>query len=158
MSTRGAITRFTDPEDDLFSGVYHHEDSDPAKLGKTLFRLCRSYPLEWMLSILINKHGWLNITRDRSMLSHIESAEEILRAQHVPVVAERINQDNAAALVDYVYAFDVAEREMYILTPWKPGPNVTDDLVIILDDDREPGWEVRAIVYLDGPEPRWEDL
>jgi hypothetical protein len=64
MSTRGAIVRFTG--DNTFTGVYHHWDSYPDGLGKTLFNLRRNFfhnDTEAMLKVLIDEHpaGWSTI-------------------------------------------------------------------------------------------------
>lgn len=64
MSTRGLIMRYT-PEGGLF-GRYHHFDSYPTGLGKTLWRTLHGHfggDLAAMLKVLIDDHpaGWSSI-------------------------------------------------------------------------------------------------
>lgn len=72
MGTRGAIARLTD-KGKGFQGRYHHWDSYPTGLGKTLFNLYNSYfdrNLEFMLKTLIDDHpaGWSTINDKNFMV------------------------------------------------------------------------------------------
>jgi len=60
MSTRGVIAR---PNGDGFVGRYHHWDSYPSGLGRTLYRWAQQMPLDQMLKMLIDEHpaGWSTI-------------------------------------------------------------------------------------------------
>lgn len=63
MATRGCIARKTDTG---FAGVYHHWDSYPEGLGKTLYKIFNkvfNQDLEAMLKYLIDDHpaGWSTI-------------------------------------------------------------------------------------------------
>ena len=65
MSTRGCIARKTEQE---FVGRYHHSDSYPTGLGKTLWDLYHGHfqeNLTNMLEFLIDKHpaGWSTIVQ-----------------------------------------------------------------------------------------------
>jgi hypothetical protein len=57
MSTRGVIAI---QNGDGFIGRYHHWDSYPKGLGKTLYDWAQQMPLEEMLELLLHKHpaGW----------------------------------------------------------------------------------------------------
>jgi len=64
MSTRGAIVRVTGEKQ--FTGVYHHWDSYPDGLGKTLWDLYHGHfnkNIDAMLKVLIDDHpaGWSTI-------------------------------------------------------------------------------------------------
>lgn len=57
MGTRGAIARVVKGKPNCFKGVYHHFDSYPDALGKTLFNLRNEFfkgDTEAMLKVLIN--------------------------------------------------------------------------------------------------------
>ena len=62
MSTRGVIARKTEKG---WRGRYHHSDSYPSGLGKTLFGLANGFfkgDLKKMLRVLIDEHtGWATI-------------------------------------------------------------------------------------------------
>lgn len=62
MSTRGVIAR---PNGDGFVGRYHHWDSYPSGLGKTLYDWAQQLPLDRMLRLLLDEHpaGWSTIVR-----------------------------------------------------------------------------------------------
>jgi hypothetical protein len=66
MSTRGSIGRWVGGNPVRFFSVYHHWDSYPSGLGKTLWDLYHGYfkeDLEAMLKVLIDDHpaGWSSI-------------------------------------------------------------------------------------------------
>lgn len=66
MATRGAIARLRSCEPLVFAGAYHHWDSYPTGLGKTLWELYHGHfqkDLEAMLQTLIDAHpaGWSSI-------------------------------------------------------------------------------------------------
>lgn len=66
MSTRGAIARLTNVVPLCFAGRYHHWDSYPSGLGRTLWHLYHGpfkRDLKKMLNILIDEHpaGWSTI-------------------------------------------------------------------------------------------------
>jgi len=60
MSTRGVIAR---QNGDGFVGRYHHWDSYPSGLGKTLYDWAQRMPLDRMLRLLLDEHpaGWSTI-------------------------------------------------------------------------------------------------
>ena len=71
MSTRGVIAR---QKGDSFEGRYHHWDSYPTGLGKTLWELAHNQfkgDIEGMLRILIDEHpaGWSTICNKDFSLS-----------------------------------------------------------------------------------------
>ena len=61
MSTRGVIARWS--KDGGFVGRYHHWDSYPSGLGKTLYEWAQRMPLDRMLRLLLDEHpaGWSTI-------------------------------------------------------------------------------------------------
>lgn len=60
MSTRGVIAR---KDGDGFTGRYHHWDSYPSGLGRTLYQWAHQMPRDRMLHLLLDEHpaGWSTI-------------------------------------------------------------------------------------------------
>ena len=66
MATRGAIARLTSTDPLCFAGVYHHWDSYPEGLGKTLWELYHiafGQDLDALLKAIIDDHpaGWSSL-------------------------------------------------------------------------------------------------
>ena len=154
MSTRGAIVRVTG--DKKFTGVYHHWDSYPDGLGKSLWSLYHEHfnkNLDAMLKVLIDDHpaGWSTINqKDFNYSAGFNEngdngdTERRLRPncychgdRHE--YASPINERNIRnSWVEYVYAFK--ENHM------------------IISHNGIDGLEKLADVDLNGKEPNWEKL
>lgn len=66
MATRGAITRLVSSNPIRFSGVYHHWDSYPESLGKTLWELYHAVfgkDMDALLKMVVDEHpaGWSSL-------------------------------------------------------------------------------------------------
>lgn len=88
MATRGCIARRTGEHS--FAGIYHHWDSYPSGLGKTLFGLYNGFfqrDLDAMLRMLLDEHpaGW----------STINGADFSLPAGYVNDPIDRISDEVA---------------------------------------------------------------
>jgi len=124
MGTRGVIARVGKNEGE-FSGVYHHWDSMPTSLGRTLVELHRNFfkrDLARMLQVLIDQHNaWSTIVGKDFRLKpgysnnykrlnpacfcHGTRHEDNPRITH-----EHMNDTD----VEWVYAFDEEKNRLYI--------------------------------------------
>lgn len=151
MSTRGAIVRVTG--DNTFTGVYHHWDSYPDGLGKTLWDLYHGHfnkNIDAMLKVLIDEHpaGWSTINNkdfnypagfnEQDKDSTPERNNRPLcychgdRHEYASVVNEK-NIRNS--WVEYAYAFKDTHMIIY--------SNASDGLTLLDDIDlngKEPDW------------------
>lgn len=149
MSTRGAIARVTG---DGFEGRYHHWDSYPTGLGKTLWEKYHGEfesDLERMLQALIDEHpsGWSTINEEYDCYCHTKGSEPEQLVTH---------EDAQACGCEYVYAFDTPSRTMAVLSSYRRNG---DKMIGMFGmGDKEAVWKAIAIVQLDGPEPDWQRL
>jgi hypothetical protein len=134
MATRGCIARKTNSG---FAGVYHHWDSYPSQLGKTLYSLYNGYfnkNIDDMLSFLIDAHpaGWSSINGcdfnfpagfggdGPQCYCHGERAEE-----------ENILDEKSYCGIEYVYVFNKENMEI-----------IANERVIKINlNEPEPNWE-----------------
>lgn len=176
MGTRGAIARAVP---DGFAGVYHHWDSYPSGLGRTLFTLYNGFferDLERMLAFLVDEHpawwstinghdfrkppGWSDTDesyRDPATLGpkcycHGGRSEE----------GWVVTDANAAGSgVEYVYAFDAESRQMLILSSYcDPNGELAGQKMVGFFGMGDEGavWLKLAEISLDGEEPDWGAL
>jgi hypothetical protein len=154
MSTRGALVRATG--DNTFKGVYHHWDSYPKGLGKTLWGLYHGHfnkDLGKMLGVLIDEHlaGWSTINECDFNLKpgYIEHPEPDSKKPQRPLCychgdrrerAQVITEKNAEqSWCEFVYAFG-------------------DSHMIIYKIEYQKGLAQIANVDLNGKEPDWAKL
>jgi len=154
MSTRGAIVRVTG--DKTFTGVYHHWDSYPDGLGKSLWSLYHEHfnkNLDNMLKVLIDEHpaGWSTINqcdfnKEAGFNEHGDNGEPERKNRPQCYChgdrhefASVINEKNIRnSWIEYLYAFK--DNHMII------SRNGSDSLTKLADVD------------LNGKEPNWEKL
>jgi hypothetical protein len=162
MGTRGAIARRT--AEGTFAGRYHHWDSYPDGLGKTLWhRLKDTFDddLSAMLEFLIDEHpaGWSTINgKDLTVEPGWggEQAECFCHGERSEGEWTVTQEDAASSGVEWVYAFDEDARTMLVLASYTPEGHKMIDAFGMGDSDAT--WSVLAEFDLDGPEPDWEDL
>lgn len=172
MSTRGAIVRFTNGETTEFAGRYHHWDSYPSGLGKTLWGLYHGHfkkDLKLMLQVLIDEHpaGWSTIngadfnkaagyigdfgynvdtpygSRNPVCYCHGDRSEE----------GWRVTQENASGSgVEYVYGFDEGPTLVVLSSYCADGDKMVGAFGM---GDPQATWKEIARVPLEGPEPDW---
>jgi hypothetical protein len=106
-----------------FRGVYHHWDSYPAGLGKTLFHLLRKDPEK--LRLLIDEHpkGWSTINKDWD-LEPIDTRRENKPTPCGPefygkgdTEFECTERNATESGCEYAYAFE--DRTMYVLSSYR---------------------------------------
>lgn len=142
MGTRGIIARVTG---DGFTGRYHHWDSYPTQLGKTLYDNAQRFGVGSMLRTLLDDHpaGWSTINGyDLDQPAGYRDGER--REGEGPICyCHGARSEEAQALTDkddagaeWAYAFSKDGATMAVL-------------------ERGDGWAIRAVVQLDGPEPEW---
>lgn len=184
MATRGAIARRTGEH--TFTGIYHHWDSYPEGLGKTLFELYNGFfkrDLDAMLRVLLDEHpaGWSTINgADFSLPAgyHNTTTEEIAngtpkgpacychgdRNETGNEVTEETASDTGC---EFVYVFDVHERigdqsqanalpEVRMLITTNYARNRTAAPDTF--GTATDKWRTIAIVDLNGNEPNWESI
>jgi len=179
MGTRGCIARLTKKG---FEGRYHHWDSYPEGLGKTLWDLYHNHfnhDLKAMLETLIDQHpaGW----------STINGKDFNIKAGFVQLTTEDIQNENrkykqpccychgsrhekewlvteknaSGSGVEWVYAFNEKTHEMLILGSYC---NYSEDMkgVKMIGyfgcGDEKATWETIKTVDLEGTEPNWEKI
>jgi hypothetical protein len=171
MSTRGAIGRLASEQPLRFSSVYHHWDSYPSGLGKTLWDLYHGHfkrDLEAMLRVLIDEHpaGWSSLnsadfTARPGFHDPLEGGAQQPVGPACYCHGERqeepweVNERNAAGSgCEYVYAFS-DDRAMRVLSSYQRSGRKMVGMFGMGDQSAE--WVVVATVDLDGPEPDWEE-
>jgi len=116
MATGGVIARKTD---DGFEGRYHHWDSYPEALGKTLFGLYNGHfekDLDAMLKVLLDEHwgGWSTIN------GYPNGAECYCHQYPDREPGEKVDKmtidDDWGG--EYAYMFDEKEQTMYIMSSY----------------------------------------
>ena len=125
MSTRGVIAKVGEHEGE-FSGVYHHWDSMPSSLGKTLVELLRGHfknDLTKMLRVLTEEHcGWSTIVgknfrlkpgyrnnykaKNPACYCHGVCSEKV-----APFTHKSLDKDTD---VEWLYAFDVEHNTLAV--------------------------------------------
>jgi len=170
MSTRGCIARVGGKEPLKFRGVYHHWDSYPSGLGRTLFRLWNTHfkgDTEAMLRVLIDSHpaGWSTVVeRDFDLKPGWCDVRGQGGASNRPLCychggrhekGWQVSESNAAGSgVEYVYAF--SGSTMFIL-----GSFCDDGSKMVgMFGYGDPGaaWRVLAEINLAGAQPNWAAL
>lgn len=138
MATRGCIARKTNSG---FTGVYHHWDSYPSELGKTLYSLYNGHfnkNIDNMLSFLIDGHpaGWSSVNDcdfnfpagfggdGPQCYCHGERAEE------EDFLDENILDEELHRGIEYIYIFN--KENMEIIT--------TEKIIKINLNEPEPNW------------------
>jgi len=166
MSTRGVIAR---RNGDGFTGRYHHWDSYPSGLGKTLFKWAKLMPLDQMLKMLLDDHpaGWSTIVGTDPKLEpgYVEldnkSAPNRPRCychgDRSEPQDDILTEANASAVgCEYAYVFDEQRRTMAILSSYcRDGHKMIGMFGM---GDPEAAWRLVATIDLDGEEPDWEEL
>lgn len=181
MATRGAIARLKRLTPLEFAGRYHHWDSYPTELGRTLWSLYHGHfekNLEQMLKVLLDEHpaGWSSLHDADFRLEPgfgdapgRKQQEEGSRPQcycHGDRNEEgwAVNQENAAGSgVEWAYAFStiqtLARQELHsllILASYRE-----DDRKMIGmfgQGDPDAVWKSVAVVEMQGSEPDWEHI
>lgn len=171
MSTRGCIARLQRKAPLEFKGVYHHWDSYPSGLGRTLFRIRRqdfNGDTNAMLNVLIDQHGagWSTIVgRDFTLtpgfrgasLSNACAKGEDARPEcycHGSRDEEgwAVTHENAAGSgIEYAYVFDGSK--MLVVGSFRS--NGVKMVGMFGMGDPGATWSVIAAVDLNGPEPDW---
>lgn len=165
MSTRGAIVRLTNCEGTQFEGRYHHWDSYPESLGKTLWGLYHGHfkkDLARMLQVLIDEHpaGWSTINNKDFTLEpgyadagnepapicycHGQRHEEEWLVTH---------KDASGSGCEYVYGFDEGPVLVVLSSYWVDGTKMIGAFGM---GDPDALWSEIARIPLQGPEPDWE--
>ena len=161
MSTRGAIARV---KGDGFVGVYHHWDSYPKWLGKTLWELYHGHfkgDLEAMLTVLIDQHpaGWSTINnKDFTKEPGFGAGEQPECYCHGDRQEEAnpvTDKDAAGIGCEWVYVFN-DQKQMLVLA----SVNGDGSKMIGMFGQGNPDakWCIQAIIELDGEEPDWEAI
>jgi len=154
MSTRGVIAR---RNGDGFVGRYHHWDSYPSGLGKTLFEWARLMPLDQMLKLLLDEHpaGWSTIVGTDPKLDPGFIELDNKSAPNRPRCychGDRSEPQDC----EYAYVFDEEKRTMAILSSYcRNGDKMIGMFGM---GDPEAVWRPVATIDLDGAEPDWEEL
>jgi hypothetical protein len=166
MSTRGAIARAVA---DGFEGRYHHWDSYPTALGKTLWDLYHGFfqhDLDIMLKVLIDDHpaGWSTINgADFSKEpGYIGTFGHDKTTGFQPVCychGDRheegwlVTDKNAAGSgVEWVYVFN-DKRQMLVMS--SIGTDGKKMIGAFGMGDPDATWHIAAVVDLDRDEPDW---
>ena len=165
MSTRGAIVRL---DSDGWRGRYHHWDSYPSGLGKTLWNLYHGHfqkDIPRMLQVLVDEHpaGWSTIVGVDWNLSpgyghgdrkhpecycHGDRSEEGWLVTH---------ENASGAGCEYVYGFDEGPA-LVVLSSFcaDDGPFAGEKMIGAFGmGDPKATWKEIARVPLEGPEPDW---
>ncbi|MBI3334041.1 hypothetical protein HYZ97_01000 [Candidatus Pacearchaeota archaeon] len=147
---RGAIARVTG---EGFRGIYHHRDSYPSSLGKTLWDTYQKVgDLETILDCLIDQHpgGWSSLEGAARCYCHRDWDKGDSEGWEV-------NQSNASRLgVEWVYAFDVPNNTMLVIRSFNPsGAKVIGAFGLGNPDAL---WSVVATIDLKGIEPDWKSI
>lgn len=148
MSTHGAIARLTAPG--RWVGRYHHSDSYPSGLGRTLFRLYHEVfnrDLTAMLKMLIDDHpaGWSSIV-DKDF-NHPTGYQRYSLGPSCYCHGERSEPadtytERSDMVMAWAYAFDTK----------------TDSMLVYRFNWGNTLWELRETVALRGDEPDWDRM
>lgn len=171
MGTRGAIVR---KNGNGFEGRYHHWDSYPDALGKTLFDLYNGHfkkDLNAMLKYLIDDHpgGWSSINRADFRASpgfseggFKSSGPECYchggRSEGEWLVTNKNASDSGC---EFVYMFESDKTTMTVLSSYcDPNGKCAGEKMIGFFGCGDPKaiWKPIAVVNLDDPEPDWESI
>ena len=174
LGTRGCIARLTD---NGFKGRYHHWDSYPSGLGKTLWNLFHGHfkeDLNAMLETLIDKHkaGWSTINGKDFNLKPgwveytTEDIENETRKYRQPICYCHGGRHESAWLVtekdasgsgiEWVYAFDVKRKIMVILASYNE--DNTKMIGFFGCGNESAKWQIVKEVILNYKEPDWEGI
>lgn len=175
MGTRGVIARKTK---NGFIGRYHHWDSYPSGLGKTLWDLYHghfNHNLKAMLEVLIDKHpaGWSTIVgKDFNLKAgfvnnittkDIEKQTKRYMRPKCYCHGDRketpftITEKNACEVgCEWCYAFDEDNKTMYIMASFNE--DNTKMIGFFGCGNSKATWRIVAEVDLNGKEPEWEKL
>lgn len=170
MGTRGCIARLTD---NGFKGRYHHWDSYPSGLGKTLWKLYHGHfqqDLNAMLRMLIDKHkaGWSTICgKDFNLKAgFIELSQPEYKDSKQPICychgsrhesAWLVTEKNASGSgVEWVYAFDMKRKAMLILASYNE--DGTKMIGYFGCGNESAKWQIVKEVSLEDAEPNWEAI
>lgn len=182
MSTRGVLARLTNALPPQFAGRYHHWDSYPTGLGKTLWSLYHGHfnrDLNVMMRILVDEHpaGWSTINgADFNLLSgftelanrKIEAEDEAdgVRPEcycHGDRAEEawEVTQKNASGSgCEWAYAFASGSHPqhdvMLILSSYRPSGQKM--IGFFGQGDPQAVWAPVATIGLQGAEPDWNSL
>jgi len=166
MSTRGCIARKTK---NGFTGAYHHFDSYPTALGKTLYELYNGYfkkDLVKMLGFLIDEHpaGWSTINDtdfnksagycEFDLIKPKEKGPQCYCHGTRKEKAWRVTEKNAAGSgCEYAYVFDGEENKMFVLSSFHRDGNKAVGMFGM--GDEKAVWEAIAVIDLNQPAPDW---
>ena len=180
MSTRGVIARLTNALPAQFAGRYHHWDSYPTGLGKTLWLLYHGHfnrDLNAMMRVLVDEHpaGWSTInSADFSLLSGFtelanrktEDEADGVRPEcycHGDRAEEawEVTQKNASGSgCEWAYAFaSGAQPEhdvMLVLSSYRPSGQKM--IGFFGQGDPQAVWAPVAVIGLQEAEPDWNAL
>lgn len=170
MSTRGCIARLVGSQPVQFRGVYHHWDSYPSGLGRTLFSLRNTQfrgDTRKLLQVLIDEHpsGWSTIVSERfGPLRRGMGSERVVRLKDLPrCYCHGKRPERGCGLTEWnatgsgvIYAYALSESKMLILaSSCGDGGDTTG---VFGGGDAEAAWEILAEVDLNGDEPDWDAL
>ncbi len=182
MGTRGVIARVVErtPGAMGFEGRYHHWDSYPTGLGKTLYQLYNGFFAKDMtkfLQVLIDDHpaGWSTINdADFSKPAGwrdypAREADDKAGKTHGPEcychggrseTGWLVTEKNASGSgAEWAYAIDVKKHEMYVLSSFTQVEGKTVKMIGFFGcGDDNATWKPVAIVNLDGAEPDWKQI
>jgi len=174
MSTRGFIAREISGAEETFEGRFHHWDSYPPELGKTLFRLYNkdfNKDTGHLLHILLDEHtAWSTINGKNFNLKPGLTQDSCVRPTH--------NGDDKLyeqELQAYYKTDDYIRPQCYCHGPgkddeegfWIKKEDLADtdtewgyifmkDAPIMVILCKKANWEAVATVDLEGPEPDWK--
>lgn len=167
MSTHGAIVvpAIDEYGHRSFKGRYHHCDSYPAGLGKTLYQLMNKVGYEETVQLLIHKHpaGWLSIVNADFSQEPGYMESEIGKENHPPLCychGERSEEpllitpeEALRTFCDYIYLLKPEGFEILLVfgTPKRTTRRTQKRRERIT-------WRTLADVALDKPEPNWNEL
>ena len=163
MGTRGIIARLDKKRG--FAGNYHHWDSYPTELGKTLWKLYHGHfecDLKRMLQVLIDDHigGWSTINGADFTLApgwyDIDRGNPICYCHGERHREGRLIYPEDDYGAEWVYVFDEEKNTMAILM-------AVDEAGIHAvgafgTNPARQDWRALGSFSLDGEEPNWEAL
>jgi len=166
MATRGVIARETK---NGFKGRYHHWDSYPSGLGKTLWNLYHGYfkrNLRRMLKVLIDEHpaGWSTIVdKDFSLQPKFIEGEIQSKRPRCRCHGDRhekdleITEENASRYgCEWAYVFNEEKKTMKIMKSFNE--DGTEMIGAFGTGNPNAKWITVYIVHLDKEEPNWKEI